>query len=196
MSRYLDRDEPEQSRQEDPQSRMRLSQGHGGGAASNEATDVRRRRENSRTGDSPLAKSRAELARIIDEVAATGRRCRRSSTGSISGACKRSVAFSPSGRLNGMCYRVAGYFENGSTPGRVYTAHGLQQRKRVQYDTARVDSALLRVVNRAGMRRPDRVENARDQSGRHRNPESGLSADKRTVLAEVGQVPKRYAWMT
>jgi hypothetical protein len=92
-----------------------------------------------------------------------------------------------SGRLNGMCYRVAGHIENGSTLGRVYTAHGPQQRKRVQYDTARVDSALLRVVDRAGMRRPYRVGNAPDQSGRHRDPESGLSADERTVLAEVGK---------
>jgi hypothetical protein len=187
MSRYWHRDDHEQSRQEDPISRIRLSQGRGGGAGSSEADDACRKQENSRSPDSPQAKSRAELAGIIDEVAADGP----TMSDFIERLKTRGVEAIPSlqsnGRLNGMCYRVAGRTENGSTLGRAYTAHGLQQRKGVRYDPARDDSALRSAVERAGVRRPDRVENARDQMGRHRDRESGLSADQRVVLAEIGK---------
>jgi hypothetical protein len=187
MSRYWDRDEHEQSRPGNPQSQMHRSQGRGGGAGSGEANDARIRQENSRAVGSPQAKSRAELARIIDEVAAD----RPTMSDFIERLEKCGVEAIPSlqsnGRLNGMCYRIAGRIENGSTLGRAYTALGLQQIKGVRYDPARDDSALRRAVERAGIRRPDRVENTRDQRGRHWDRESGLSADQRAVLAEVGK---------
>jgi hypothetical protein len=68
LSRCWDRDEYEQSRPEVPQSRMRLSQGRGGAAGSDKASDGRRRQENSDAADSPRAKSRAELVGIIHEA--------------------------------------------------------------------------------------------------------------------------------
>jgi hypothetical protein len=91
--------------------------------------------------------------------------------------------------LNGMSYRFAGAAVRGSDLGRAYTAHGLQDRKGIDYRPERDSAAIKDALERTTRARADQGERTlerRDRSDRRRDRYNGLSADQWRTLAEVG----------
>ncbi len=92
--------------------------------------------------------------------------------------------------LNGMSYAFRGATLKGSDLGRAYTAHGLQQRKGIDYLPDRDGLAVRNAVERAhGFTRTDAVERVVEtpaRGTRARDRESGLSVEQRATLREIG----------
>lgn len=198
MSRSIDREESERLHEEHAQSRMTLSQGRVGGSGSSDGEDERRGKSGSRAGGQSSS-ALAELASLIDQAATD----RPTVSEFIERLKNRGVEVVPSlqssGRWNGIVYRYGGESIKGSSVGREYTAQGLQTRKGVQYDPQRDGPVLERAVESAGLRRPEmelashaRARNREQVSAsarmnRTRDRETGLSADQKATLAEIGK---------
>jgi hypothetical protein len=91
--------------------------------------------------------------------------------------------------LNGMSYRFAGAAVRGSDLGRAYTAHGLQDRKGIDYGPERDSTAIKQALQQARHARPDQGERTLgrpDRLDRRRDRDTGLSADQWRTVAEVG----------
>ena len=153
-------------------------------------------REQPATGQQPSGRgggsapdSSAELIAIIDQAAAD----KPTLSEFLDRLEARGVQPVPSVNargLNGMSYAFRGATVKGSDLGRAYTARGLQQRKGIDYSPDRDGWAVQNAVERAnGFARTESLERTPEQSGRDsrkRDRESGLSADQRATLAEIG----------
>ncbi len=190
MSRSIDRESADRFREEQPNSRMPPSQGRAGGVG-NESDSVRRPHRIRAHADRAGPRFAAEVVDVIDAAAAD----KPSMSEFIRRLEERGVQPLPSiqssGRLNGMSYRSDGIVFNGSQLGRAYTAQGLQERKGVSFDPNRDGAALREAAERGGIRRPDRLERepgGRSETARRtRDRETGLSADQKAMLADVGR---------
>lgn len=165
----------------EPESRMRLSQGRGGGSG----TD-----ENPRS--KPDEAILTVLRGIIDEstedhptVPEFMNRLERRGVHAV-------ASVQSSGRWNGIVYEYAGARVKGSHLGRAYTAKGLQQRRGLRYDPARDDDRLAQTVSHTPPFRPPASvprnldKPVRDLPSRIRDV-TGLSPAHRAVLWDVGR---------
>lgn len=177
---FDDRDRDKRDSEPDHASRMRLSQGRGGGSDSEE---IRHRRAH----EALLASLRS----LIDQSAAN----HPTVSEFLDRLEKRGVHpianVQSSGRWNGIVYEFSGERIKGSHLGRPYTAKGLQERRGVRYEPARDDARLAKtseVKDRyAGQLppRPGRDSNiARDRRVRD---SFGVSPAERTVLWDAGR---------
>jgi len=195
MGRFTERDEPERYSDEHPQTRMPLSQGRGGSGATNDTEQDRREKPNTSSGRSHGGESSGRLRSLIDEASAG----QLTMSEFVKRLEERGVHAIPSlqtsGRLNGMVYRFQGQNTKGSSLGRDYTAQGLQQRKGVLYEPERDREALLQAAESAGLHRADLRPPEREavsntgpnRPSRTRDRETGLSADQKATLAEIGK---------
>jgi DNA-binding MarR family transcriptional regulator len=165
---------------EKPASRMRLSQGRGGGS---DAEETRHRQ-----ADQELL---ASLRSLIDDSAADHPTVSEF-IGRLEERGVRPIAsVQSSGRWNGIVYEFSGERIKGSHLGRPYTAKGLQERRGVRYDPARDDQRLIKtseVRDRYAGQMPARpgyeTNLARDRRIRDA---SGLSPAEHTVLWDAGR---------
>jgi DNA-binding MarR family transcriptional regulator len=195
MSRSIDRDDIERARLQDCERPDSGSQARSGGSGSDASASVQRNTGSVGSGASSDRRSTAELAGLIDQAAAG----RPTISEFVSRLEERGIAAIPSiqssGRLNGMSYRFKGATIKGSALGREYTAHGLQKRKGVQYDSGRDDSSLRQALERAGFQRYEMAESrerAKSQTipksdARVRDRATGLTPDQTSTLAEIGR---------
>jgi DNA-binding MarR family transcriptional regulator len=190
MSRSVDRDDGQRSKEETHPSRATIAESRGGGNGSSTPDDERREKGRADIGMS-TDDSVAELATIIDQAAND----KPTLSQFIERLEKQNVAVIPSlqssGRLNGMSYRFQNKTIKGSSIGREYTAQGLQKRKGVQYDAGRDDSTLRRALEKAGFQRLEpsggRTHSPAARETRLRDREGGLSPDQKALLAQVGR---------
>lgn len=155
----------ERTSKSEPQSRMPLSQGRGGGGAENDqasAFDLRELRERiDRAGDS---------APTLDEF--------------LNRLEKESVhpvpSIQSSGRWNGMSYEFAGVQVKGSELGRAYTASGLQTKKGIRYEPERDDRRLRALV-------PPTPDRPRDEPRVQHIPDPTLSSTEGRTLGDAGR---------
>ena len=174
------RDLEERESQPEQASRMRLSQGRGGGSDAEEILQ--------RHADEALL---ASLRSLIDQSAA-GHPTVSEFIDRLETRGVRPVAnVQTSGRWNGIVYDFSGERIKGSHLGRPYTAKGLQERRGVRYDPARDDQRLMKtaeVRDRYAGQMPGRpgyeTNLARD---RRQRDVSGLSPAERTVLWDAGR---------
>jgi hypothetical protein len=136
------------------------------------------------------ASSSAELIAIIDQAAAD----KPTMAQLLDRLQARGVQPVPSVNargLNGMSYAFRGSTVRGSDLGRAYTAHGLQQRKGIDYSPDRDALAVQNAVERAhGFARTDpvgRVVETPTRGSRARDRETGLSVEQRAMLTEIGR---------
>ncbi len=191
MGRFSDREETERYGEDQSQSRMPLSQGRSGSGASNESEQERL----SRSGSGSSADSENQLRSVIEQ-ASIGQPTMSEFVHRLEAQGVNAIpSLQSSGRLNGMVYRFQGRNTKGSELGREFTAQGLMQRKGVSYDAERDRATLLRAAETAGLHRADATvrerENGdgppRDRGSRMRDRETGLSADQKATLAEIGK---------
>ncbi len=190
MSRSVDRDDGQRSKEETHSSRATVAESRGSGNGSSTPDDERREKGRAGIGIS-TDDSVAELATIIDQAAND----KPTLSQFIERLEKHSVAVIPSiqssGRLNGISYRFQNKTIKGSSVGREYTAQGLQKRKGVQYDAGRDDSTLRRALEKAGFQRLEpnagRSHSPAARENRLRDREGGLSSDQKALLAQVGR---------
>lgn len=195
MGRFTDREDFERYGEEHPQTRMPLSQGRGGSGTSGETEQDRREKPHParvRGGGGDL---QAQLRAVIDDATAG----EPTMSEFVKRLEQRGVHAIPSmqtsGRLNGMVYRFQGQNTKGAMLGREYTAHGLQQQKGVSYLPERDKETLVQAAEAAGLHRAEprhlhreqTADSARDRASRVRDRESGLSADQKQTLAEIGK---------
>jgi DNA-binding MarR family transcriptional regulator len=174
------RDLEERESQPEQASRMRLSQGRGGGS---DAEETRQRH-----ADEALL---ASLRSVIDESAA-GRPTVSEFIDRLEKRGVRPVAsVQSSGRWNGILYEFSGERMKGSHLGRPYTAKGLQERRGVRYDPARDNQRLIKtseVRDRYAGQMPARPGHEINLApDRRQRDASGLSPAERTVLWDAGR---------
>ena len=176
-----DREFEERKPESEPQNRMPLSQGRGGGGSSTEEN------RQPKPDESILAVVRG----IIDDstedrptVPQFMDRLERRGVHTV-------ASVQSSGRWNGIVYEYAGARIKGSHLGRAYTAKGLQQRRGLRYDPVRDDERLARTVSHTPpFRLPESVPRDLDQPSRDLpsriRDTTGLSPAHRAVLWDVG----------
>lgn len=169
---YEDREFGEREPESEPQSRMPLSQGRGGGGSTTDqpvppAFDLQSLRDR-------IDRS-AEGAPTVEEF--------------LDRLEKEGVHPVPSiqsnGRWNGMSYEFAGVRVRGSELGRAYTAIGLQKKKGIAYDPARDDTrlrALAPTVRKSHSPDPE-VRHARDRT----QERPRLSSSEEKTLWDAGR---------
>jgi DNA-binding MarR family transcriptional regulator len=171
MSRDLQFDPRDQSPDQEPQSRMPLSQGRGPGSG-NDQQDPR------------MTEILETLRHLIDE-ATEGRPTVSEFLDRLEQRRVHPIAsVQESGRWNGMVYEYTGVRVKGAKLGRAYTAMGLQQRKGVRYEPARDDERLARTCpasrhRESEIRSPQRIERLRDPLG--------ITPTERATLWDIGR---------
>ena len=180
MSRHFEYDSRDSDGRDqpwsEPASRMRLSQGRGGGFASNHEgvpedfdLDLLRRRIDQAAEGGPA------LVEFLD-------RLEKSEVHPI-------ASIQSNGRWNGISYHYAGVRVRGSELGRAYTALGLRKRKGIDYDPARDDARLRSIASKPREQhprdeRPTPDPGSRDKRGRNR---PDISPRQEQILWEAGR---------
>jgi len=202
MSRGLDQDEREHAHEQQQQTRMPLSQGRTGGSGSSGTDGASRVGKKDGSTSQAGSGEAARLTAILDEVS----RDKPTFSTFIERLEGKGIAVIPSvqssGRLNGLSYNLDGQTIKGSALGRAYTAHGLQERKGVQYRPERDNQALQKAAEKAGLSRFERLDDRNGHSSennrstgregrsgnvnRARNHNHGLSRDQISTLREIG----------
>jgi DNA-binding MarR family transcriptional regulator len=174
---HHERDFEERSPQSEPQSRMRLSQGRGGGSGDPE--DRRRK---------PPEETLAWLRTIIDQAAED-----KPTLAEFLDRLERQhvtpmTSMQSNGRWNGMVYQFRGVRVKGSHLGRAYTAKGLQERRGVRYDPTRDAERLGRASIDQPLSPPlrDRQDAEITRTPRTRGVD-GMTPAERTMLNDVGR---------
>ena len=195
MSRFTDREETERYAEEHPQTRMPLSQGRGGSSAANESEQHDREKRSVRRDSGSSSDADGELRARIEQASAGQPTMSEFVHRLEANGIQAIPSLQSSGRLNGLVYRFQGRNIKGSELGREFTAQGLLNRKGVSYDAERDQAALVQAAERASLRRPEAPARERDRSDgssrntaeRVRDRETGLSADQKATLAEIGK---------
>lgn len=148
-SQFDGRDPEEREQQTGHATRMRLSQGRGGGSDSAQASipaefdlDLLRRRVDDAAEGGPT------LDQFVDRLEKSG--------------IHAIASVQSNGRWNGISYQYAGVRVKGSDLGRAYTATGLRTRKGVQYDPARDEAQLRSIASEPRTSGPHRDTQYRD----------------------------------
>ena len=177
----LDGRDFEEREASEPESRVRLSQGRGGGSGNDENPRLK-------PADAILAVVRGLIDDATEDHPTVPEFMDRLERRGVHAV----ASVQSSGRWNGIVYEYAGARIKGSHLGRAYTAKGLQQRRGLRYDPARDDDRLAQTVSHAPPFRPpesvprDLDQPARDLPSRVRDS-TGLSPAHRAVLWDVGR---------
>lgn len=147
-SRDLDEREEQQS---EPASRMRLSQGRGGGSGAEQQSV-------------PPGFDLNLLRRRIDEAAHDGPTFDEFLTRLEKSDIHAVASVQSDGRWNGISYEYAGVRVKGSELGRAYTASGLRTKKGINYDSARDEARLRSIASKPRSERP--LPDAQTREGR------------------------------
>ena len=174
---YDDREFGDREPESEPQSRMPLSQGRGGGSGDPE--DRRKK---------PAAETLSELRTIIDQAAED-----RPTIPEFLDRLERQhvtpmTSIQSNGRWNGMVYEFRGVRVKGSQLGRPYTAKGLQERRGVRYDPVRNAERLGRAsIDQSPARSSrDRQDTEIARATRSRGV-GGRTPAERAILNDVGR---------
>lgn len=180
MGRYFEFDNRdfEERDQQEPASRMRLSQGRGGGS---DGEETRRRRTEEATLNAlralidDAAQGRPTVSQFLNRLEEKG--------------VRPHASLQASGRWNGIVYEFSGERIKGSHLGRPYTAKGLEERRGVHYEAVRDFERLVKTLEVCERRAPAHAPDRQTNLGRERRLRdiSGLSPAERSVLWDAGR---------